>query len=340
LEAETVKSRACGDDGAAVSAVPDTQRLLGVIDFQNEIGRTRLDLREVMQRVAERAEALTAAAGAVVELAEAEDMVYRAATGTAAEHIGLRLRRATSLSGMCVALNEVLCCHDTENDSRVDRESCRRVGVGSMICVPLVHDGIAVGVLKVMAPDPNAFGADDVETLGLLSGLVAAHLTHAEAFEAVSRESRVDSLTGLANRRAYDERLRAEVDRAFRSDAPLSLCLFDLDGFKAVNDALGHMAGDAVLVAVARILRATRSTDDAFRIGGDEFALVLRDTSLESADVVVRRVRRAIHGERLGGGTVSASVGVAEADSDTPSSLHAAADARLYAAKQRLAGVR
>jgi diguanylate cyclase (GGDEF)-like protein len=335
-----VKSRARDDDAAAVSAVPDTRRLLEVIEFQNEIARTLLDLREVMQRVAERAEALTAAAGAVVELAEAEDMVYRAATGSAAEHIGLRLRRATSLSGMCVALNEVLCCHDTENDSRVDRAACRRVGVASMICVPLVHDGIAVGVLKVMASTPNAFGDEEVETLRLLSGLVAAHLTHAEAFEAVSRESRIDSLTGLANRRAYDERLRAEVDRAFRMDAPLSLCLFDLDGFKAVNDSLGHLAGDGVLVAVGRLLRATRSTDDAFRIGGDEFALVLRDTGLEAAEVVVERVQDAMRSEGLGGGTVTASAGVAQADDDSPASLHASADARLYAAKQRLAVVR
>ncbi len=310
-----------------------------MIEFQNEIARTRLDLRAVMQRVAERAEALTAAAGAVVELAEAEDMVYRAATGTAAEHIGLRLRRATSLSGMCVALNEVLCCHDTENDSRVDRDACRRVGVGSMICVPLVHDGIAVGVLKVMAPSPNSFGDEDVETLRLLSGLVAAHLTHAEAYEAISRESRIDALTGLANRRAYDERLSAEVERAFRNDAPLSLCLFDLDGFKGVNDSLGHMAGDAVLVAVARILRGTRSIDDAFRIGGDEFALVLRDTDLDAARIVVRRVQDAMHAKRLGGGIVTASAGVAQADDDTPASLHASADARLYAAKQHLAVV-
>ena len=248
---------------------------------------SRLDLDEVMRRVVERAREITDAAAAVVEMADGDELVYRAASGTATQFLGLRMEAAESLSGLCIDTGQLLRCDDASTDPRVNAEVCVRVGAVSMICVPLQHpDGGIVGVLKLYASQPEAFDAADEETLGLLSGVIAAHLTNATQFAAVRDDSRRDALTGLGNRRAYDEALIREAARAARYGSLLSLALFDVDGFQAVNDRHGHPRGDAVLAEVGRILASGRTGDQAFRVGGDEFALVLVETGLSQAQLV------------------------------------------------------
>ena len=135
------------------SLSPD--RLLGVVELQNEIAATALDLDQVMALVAERSQALIGAAAAVVEIAEGDEMVYRVASGTAEPFLGLRLRIDASLSGLCVRRGEVLHCRDATHDPRVDLDVCRRVGAMSMLCVPLRHGDRVVGVLKVYDPEPR-----------------------------------------------------------------------------------------------------------------------------------------------------------------------------------------
>src|SRR5262245_20830879 len=137
---------------------PTASQLLAVIRTQTEIAKLGLDLNGVMTLVAERAQATTGATGAVVELAEGDDMVYRAGVGSAVGTRGIRLSRSTSLAGMCVASASTLRCDDSESDARVDREACRKVGLRSMIVVPLIHHSEAVGALKVFSPVPAAFG--------------------------------------------------------------------------------------------------------------------------------------------------------------------------------------
>lgn len=170
--------RALGVDVADLQAVIETQVLI------NETG---LSSTEVMQLVAERAQALTGATGAVVELAEGDEMVYRAVSGSASGTLGLRLRRRASLSGLCVSTGEVLRCEDTETDPRVDRDACRRVGVRSMVVAPLVHRGTAVGVLKALSNVPGHFDTRASQTLQLMGGFIAASLSHARRFEELSR---------------------------------------------------------------------------------------------------------------------------------------------------------
>ena len=113
--------------------------------------------------------------------------------------------------------------------------------------------------------------------------------------EAAERMARIDALTGLENRRAFDEAFARALARGRRSAQPLTLVLADLDGFKQVNDLHGHLAGDAVLTAVAAALRLhARGTDRAFRWAGDEFALLLEDTDPQTAAQVCSRLREAI----------------------------------------------
>src|SRR5262245_31151213 len=156
--------------------LPSTDRLLAVISLQNEIAGARLDFEEIMRVVVRRAGELTGASAAIVELAEGDEMVYHAASGTAVSSIGLRLRKAASLSGRCVELAVPLCCDDVAVDPRVDQEACRRVGVKSMICVPLLHEGVALGVLKVASSSTFAFAPTDVATLKLLANIIAVSM--------------------------------------------------------------------------------------------------------------------------------------------------------------------
>lgn len=154
--------------------------------------------------------------------------------------------------------------------------------------------------------------------------------------------ARTDSLTGLGNRRAFDEAIAREVDRARRYGNRLSLISIDLDHFKSINDTHGHATGDAVLAGVASFLRmGIRTTDLAARVGGEELALLLPETSLRDARDVASRLRATIaeHAFMSASGAplrVTASFGVASADQldrVTIEALVAAADEAVYAAK-------
>jgi diguanylate cyclase (GGDEF)-like protein len=162
----------------------------------------------------------------------------------------------------------------------------------------------------------------------------------------LERAAATDALTGLPNRRAFDERLRREWRRAARQGSALSLLLVDVDHFKRFNDAFGHPAGDACLGRVAEALRlvARRPGDQAARVGGEEFALLMPDTDEEGARDLARRLAEAVHAAAIPhpgnapAGVVTLSVGGATARPDPgpggdPPSLVAAADRALYSAK-------
>jgi diguanylate cyclase (GGDEF)-like protein len=151
-----------------------------------------------------------------------------------------------------------------------------------------------------------------------------------------------DGLTGLHNYREFRRRLAAEVERALRYDRPLSLLLFDIDHFKAVNDTFGHLAGDEVLRTLAAMVRgAVRPTDQVARYGGDEFAILLAETPGSGALVMAERVRALLASRALPvtagqAIAITVSIGVATFPKDAKSEdrLIGAADEALYAAKQ------
>jgi diguanylate cyclase (GGDEF)-like protein len=319
-----------------MTSEPTRAQLREIIRTQTEIAASDLDPAAIMQLIAERAQQLTRSSSGVIELAEGEEMVYAVTTGEATPYLGTALKRATSLSGLCVREGRVLRSDDTSDDPRVDAIACRRVHAASMICVPLSHQGETVGVLKVYSPQANHFDDGDVETLELLSELIAAQLSHANLYEAESRESRSDALTGLPNRRAFEERLPVELSRFSRSGRPLSLVLLDLDGFKGVNDRLGHPAGDEALREIARILQNSRLADDCFRIGGDEFAILMPGTTAEEAEIAARRLADTVRGAKVGEGEIGVSFGIASSEDLDGEALMAAADQALLAAKDRL----
>ena len=149
--------------------------------------------------------------------------------------------------------------------------------------------------------------------------------------------ARVDQLTGLGNRRAFDEMTAAEVARSARTGRPLSLVVADLDAFKAINDVHGHLAGDDCLRQVAAVARsAVRRPDACFRWGGDEFALLLPETDLDAAHAVAERLVAAVTEtcRAPGDRSITLGVGVAQHDGDEmPEALLARADRALLLAK-------
>jgi diguanylate cyclase (GGDEF)-like protein len=170
------------------------------------------------------------------------------------------------------------------------------------------------------------------------------HLYHRHRFYALlerrnlelARLSDTDSLTQTANRRGLDARLDAELERSQRYGRPLSVILFDLDRFKAINDVHGHQQGDAILVEAAGLLRPQQRLTDLFgRWGGEEFLVICSETPLEAARVAAERLRAAIEEHAFTGGLrLTISVGVAEIEpGDTPTSLLQRADQALYRAK-------
>jgi diguanylate cyclase (GGDEF)-like protein len=291
---------------------------------------------DVLETVVDEALDLTGGDAAVVEVPDGDCLVYRAVAGTAAPHLGLRLPIAGSASGLCLARMEPIVVLDTETDERVDREACRRVGARSMVVVPLVHAGRAAGVLKVYARTPAAVGGDAARLLGLLGQVIGTGLARAELLAEMAERAQTDALTGLANRRSWDDQLARAIAHAVRTNETLSVAVCDVDGLKQVNDRDGHAAGDALLRDIAsRWSARARASDLVARIGGDELAVLLPGADEVAAADVVARLAAALP---LG---CSVSVGIAEWDlRETGGELMARADLRMYEAKRRRSGGR
>jgi diguanylate cyclase (GGDEF)-like protein len=203
--------------------------------------------------------------------------------------------------------------------------------------VPLFGQAGRIGWLGVFSRDPSLhFDGDDLGRLEELADRVAPALENARQFKEARQLADFDSLTGLHNHRYFHETLAREVDRAQRYQRRLSLVLVDVDGFKEINDRIGHLAGDAVLAEIAdRLREVVRSADIPCRVGGDELAVILPEVAVEQAQQLVARIERAVSSQPIArAGRVRVSAGVAELlPNDNPTSLFERGDESLYAAK-------
>src|SRR5450755_2629487 len=383
----------------------DVSVLRAVIAMQHELAAVGLDLKAVMQRIADRTRELTAGTSAAVRLLDGDALVCGATSGAPEIAQPHRLPIGDNLAGHAMRSGRSLLCLDTETDERVDSALSRSRGVRSIIAVPLLHAGEAVGerdvmmmeLLSVVLSAAMAHAAefeakrDQVESLarfeatfaGALTGMLIMDLdggildsnpaiqdllgrSHAElvgrrtsefvhpddrteartAFlqmitagessfrvqhRFVGREGEVrwvdasaslvldsdgrssfvvgmmqditqrkeaeaalvaqaalnehqalhDALTGLANRTLFRDRIQLAVDGSRSTDARAAVLVMDLDGFKEINDSMGHAAGDDLLVELGRRLNAAaRSSDTVARLGGDEFGVLLPEASL------------------------------------------------------------
>jgi diguanylate cyclase (GGDEF)-like protein len=199
-----------------------------------------------------------------------------------------------------------------------------------------------VGVVSI-GRTGRPFTPGDRDLFGYLAEQAARSIENVQLHETAARESITDDLTGLSNRRAFDDALAGEIERSKRYGTSVGLIILDLDNFKSVNDTYGHQQGDVVLCEVARVLRETsREVDHPARYGGEELAVVVPGTDLEGTFNLAERMRERIGDLRIprvdGHGviTITTSCGVAAVPPATADErmLLAAADGALYEAKR------
>jgi two-component system, cell cycle response regulator len=209
--------------------------------------------------------------------------------------------------------------------------------IRAALAVPLANEGEQLGYLAAYSRSGrDAFGDSATLELEELAFRAGPAIDNARRFREARQLADLDALTGLHNRRYFHETLQREVARAQRYDRSLALVIFDVDDFKAINDRIGHLAGDGVLAEAAdRVRDVVRSADVACRIGGDEFAVLLPESSIKDADQLYRRLEAAVSSRPVAqAGRLHLSAGVAELRPDDDGiSFFERADEALYRAK-------
>ena len=206
------------------------------------------------------------------------------------------------------------------------------------IAIPLIVGARVVGALEARHTEPQPATRDGVEILEMLATHAATAIESARLHEIIEERSQVDALTRLFNRRRLDTDLDAECKRCVRYGRPMALVMLDVDHFKAFNDTHGHPKADTALQQVADVMSGcVRTTDTAYRYGGEEFCILLRETTGEQAMHLAERVRQRIEQRFASDGVIgiTASFGVAEFSSDcaSPRTMIEAADAAMYGSK-------
>jgi diguanylate cyclase (GGDEF)-like protein len=233
---------------------------------------------------------------------------------------------------------------DTHNKPiirRSQRAFAENYTTSNCAIVPLICHDRVVGVLNLAdKTDPSCFSREDMALIELLRQLVGASIGNIKLFERMQRQATIDGLTSLMNHRTFYESLERELWRCRRFGGAIALIMADIDNLKQINDVFGHRAGDKVIREVSRrIKECIRQIDLAARYGGDEFAVILPNTTLDEAIMVSKRIVEAVshtpvtwQHEQI---PLSISVGVGQYGADAnPEDITSRSDRALYTAKQ------
>lgn len=342
-------------------------------DLQGEVDRLRteldhrLQLAESLQRFLERISSrepektYQAILKHSMELLKAEraslwvfdedsnEISLRAAAGFSVPIDQIIPRRiGEGISGGVLETGKALVVSDLETAGFTAAPAERKYRTKSFICYPITMRGRKIGVLNVADKiGDEKFDDVDLSLLEILGPQIAVALEGAEWRERATQfqlMSITDPLTGLLNRRYLEERLTDELNRSERYDYAMSCLMIDIDDFKSYNDRNGHQAGDVALKITAHALKAAlRSADVACRYGGEEFCILLPQTSLSEAGVIAERMRQRVadkeypFGKSQPRGNVTISIGISTLGKyiDTGEKVIAAADRALYTAKSQ-----
>ena len=255
------------------------------------------------------------------------------------------LMQKPSLTRYVIRKRETIFISDFKaEDAEVKEDEVIRVP-GYDICtflgIPLILRSEVIGVLSAQANSPNAFGPNQIRLVETIAQQTSIAIDNAKLFEKTQEMAITDSLTGFYNRRYFYMILDNEIERAKRYQSPLSLIMMDIDHFKLVNDEFGHLAGDEALRSVSGISKKLlRNIDNMFRFGGEEFMIILPETSQEEALNVAERIRSTIAEAAIktkkGSVKLTVSVGVSEYGENhtAPNEFIESVDRTMYDAKK------
>ena len=252
----------------------------------------------------------------------------------------------TPLMVMAVKSKELILVPDIDSHKKPVIKKSQRIfaenyRTKNCAVVPLICQDRVVGVLNLADKmDSDQFDSGNIALIELFSQLVGASIGNIKLFEKIQRQATTDGLTGLVNHKTFYEILEKELWRSRRYGGRISLIMVDVDNLKNINDAYGHRAGDKAIRQISKkIKECIRQIDTAARYGGDEFAIILLNSSLEDATIVAQRMVDAVANshttwqkEQI---PLSISVGLGQYDPETtPEDITSRSDQALYMAKQ------
>src|SRR6266849_2216841 len=297
-----------------------------------------LDVKELLSKACAKIRPAFEVSHVSMLVKEEEDLVLQAHHGDLTLRIpeGGKVPAGEGLWGQALRESKTV----IENNVKADPDF---VGIyvesGSRMCIPLVSFGQTLGVLVLDSARPGSFSVSDIQSLESVADICATATQNAHYVERVKRLAYLDGLTGIFNRRFFELRIEEEVERARRFDSGMAVIMVDIDQFKRLNDEFGHLLGDEVLRQVSSIFsQQLRKIDVVCRYGGEEFAILLSQTTHQHALGVAEKLRRIIDTWQFPGVprsvTISAGVATYPEHGTTRDHLVKAADAGLYAAKQ------
>jgi diguanylate cyclase (GGDEF)-like protein len=316
-------------------------RLLDVIESIGKVMTVSRSLQSVMDVVADECARLTGADGATIFMLQNNRLTAKAAVGIVGFAM-LDVPMGNSLPSHAVRQKQTVRCLDSKIENRTLQRMPSNSSSQSSVSAPFVFgpDQEIAGVLHVASTARNGFTREDEEIIQIYANLMGYAIQNAMQYDQAVRESREDPLTGVLNRRAFDEHLRMLKKEQIFHQQHHCLMFYDVDRLKAINDHYGHPVGDEALRLVAFATRVQlRKSDVVYRLGGDEFAVLMPQTRLPVARAAAHRIEAAVHERRIKDWRLSISTGVCEADpNESIPRLITRADQLLYRSKRERIG--
>jgi diguanylate cyclase (GGDEF)-like protein len=297
-----------------------------------------LDIKNLLSKACQKIKKAFGVSHVSIFLKDDDDLVLRSHHGDLTPRIaeGGRVPSGEGLLGRALFESKTL----IENDTKAVPDNLAiYLETSSRMCIPLISFGQTLGVLVLDSDRTGSFSIGEMQSLESVADICATAVQNAHYVERVKQLAYLDGLTGIFNRRFFELRIEEEMERARRFDSGMAVIMVDIDQFKRLNDEFGHLLGDEVLRQVSSIFsQQLRKIDVVCRYGGEEFAILLSQTTHEHALGVAEKLRRMIDTWQFPGVprpvTISAGVATCPEHGTTRDELVKAADAGLYAAKQ------
>lgn len=324
----------------------EQKRLLDIVETARAVV-SHLDLDKLLSTILKKAMEITRTQAGSIALYTPKTATMRihAHRGFSRSFIGnheWKVRRG-GLTDRIIKSPKATIINDTTNKAFFTNPVAVREGIKSLICVPLIYSSDIVGILYVDDFTSRKFDREDLQAIEILGSFASIAIHNARAHSSIKQLAITDGLTGLFNRRYFEDLLSRELQRAERHGREFSLALVDVNDFKKFNDTYGHPAGDQALSALGEAIRkAVRSTDIAARYGGDELVVILPETKLAKAyTLFANRIKRELEEDftRIygNGQVLTVTIGIASypRDGKNAKSLILSADRALLAAKKQ-----